>query len=264
MVTQPKSAVQSDFKPLVDMLLVSCGMIGGGLAALTGLWLWFDYQAGPEHSMLALLSYRLVLLLPVAAQQYLSTQTQLMGLPLAGATSAYWYMARAGGMVAYLLMWLATVWGLLLSTKVTARLVPPALAYGVHEFLSILTILFAALHAGVLLGDHYINFNIFHLAVPFIAPYRPVWTGLGIIAFYLSVALVGSFYVRKYIGQRAWRLLHYLTFAAYLLVLGHALGAGTDSGLLVSILLYWSTGFSVLFLTQLSIFLRLQKRYNWK
>ncbi len=100
----------------------------------------------------------------------------MLGLPLSTDTKAYWYMARAGGLVGYLLLWLSVVWGLVLSTKITEGLVSPVLAYGLHEFLSLGTLLFAAVHALVLLGDGYIGFNIFHLALPFLAPYKPFWT----------------------------------------------------------------------------------------
>ncbi|MCG3211681.1 MAG: hypothetical protein FOGNACKC_05327 [Anaerolineae bacterium] len=264
MVSQSKSTAHSDLRTILDVLLVSLGMVGGAVAAVAGLWLWFDYQASPDNSFLALFSGWLVSLLPVTAQSYLTRQTQVMGLPLTAHTSAYWYMARAGGITAYLLLWASTVWGLLLSTKVAPKRVPPSLAYGIHEYLSILTVLFAVLHATVLLGDSYINFNVFHLAVPFIAPYEPLWTGLGTIGLYLTVALVASFYLRKHIGQRAWRMFHYLTFGAYLLALLHGIKAGSDSDLLVSMLLYWVTGFSVLFLTELSIYRHLQKHFKWK
>jgi len=259
MVTQ-KSTPQIDFRTMLDILMVSFGLVGGGVAALVGLWLWFDYQAGPADSILAQLSAGMAALLPATARVQLGVQTRLMGLPLAGQTSAYWYMARAGGMVAYLLMWFSVMWGLLLSTKMAVKRVPPTLAYGVHEFASILTVIFAALHAVVLLGDEYIDFNIFHLAIPFTAPYEPLWTGLGVIALYLTIAITASFYVRKQLGQKVWRALHYFTFAAYLLALVHGIAAGSDSGLLVSALMYWGTGFAVLALTQITIFQHVQKR----
>jgi hypothetical protein len=249
-----KSTVQSDLRTVLDVLMIALGMVGGGLTALLGLWLWFDYQAGPADSILVGASSVLVAALPVGLRAQLGDQARLMGLPLVGETSAYWYMARAGGAIAYLLMWGSTVWGLLLSTKVVSKQVSPALAYGVHEFASILTIIFAVLHAMVLLGDKYIDFSLIHLLIPFTAPYEPLWTGLGIIALYLSAAITASFYIRKHIGQKVWRILHYLTFVAYLLALAHAIMAGSDSGLIISVLLYWSTGFMVIFLVYYRLF----------
>jgi DMSO/TMAO reductase YedYZ heme-binding membrane subunit len=69
------------------------------------------------------------------------------------------------------------------------------------------------------------------------------------VAFYLMVLTSASFYVRKRIGQKLWRRLHYLTFAAYLLATVHGIQAGTDSGNLGMQLIYWGTGFMVLTLT---------------
>jgi sulfoxide reductase heme-binding subunit YedZ len=254
MITQSEMTPQESLKIVVNMLLVVLGLFIGGLFALIGLWLWLDYQADPAHSLLTLLSARTVALIPPALGDYLGAEARLMGLPLAGQTSAYWYMARAGGIVAYLLMWLSTMWGLTLSTKFARKLVAAPLAYGLHEFLSILAVLFALLHSAVLLGDSYINFTIFHLAIPFIAPYEPFWTGLGTTGLYLTIALAGSFYVRKQIGQKVWRTLHYLTFVAYLLALGHGLMAGTDSVLPAIKLMYAGTGCSVLFLIYYRLF----------
>ena len=148
----------------------------------------------------------------------------------------------------YLLLWLSVMWGLMLSTKISQSLFPAALAYGLHEFLSLMTLAFVAVHTLALLADTYVDFKIFHLILPFTAPYEPVWTGIGVIALYLAAIMTGSFYLRKWIGQKTWRLLHYLTFATYLLALGHGFMAGTDSVLLVLKFMYGATGLAVLFL----------------
>lgn len=248
MINQPEVSIQSNPKTLLDVLMVGLGIFAGGVLALLTLWLWLNYRDNPTHSLLANLSTNMAGLLPSSWRVVLNAEAQIMGLPLSSDTKAYWYMARAGGIVGYVLLWLSVVWGLTLSTKITNGLVPAPIAYGLHEFLSLGTILFAVGHALVLLGDQYIGFDIFHLALPFIAPYRPLWTGLGTIGLYLSAILVGSFYLRKQIGQKTWRTLHYLTFGAYLLVLTHGIMAGSDSGLGVMKLMYFSTGFSVLFL----------------
>ena len=138
---------------------------------------------------------------------------------------------------------------------------PAPIAYGLHEFVSLLAILFSVLHAAVLLGDEYIQFNIFHLTIPFISAYKPFWTGLGIIAFYLSILLTATFYIRKMIGHKMWRKLHYFTFVAYLLILGHALMAGTDTTYGLIKLMYLGTGLSVLFLVYYRLFtLKVRKK----
>jgi predicted ferric reductase len=236
------------------MLMLVFGVIFGAMVALAAVWLWFDYQTDPAHSILAALSTQITALLPAGFQTEITQQTRVMGLPLTGKTSAYWYMSRAGGMVGYILMWLAVVWGLILSTKVTNKMISMPVAYGTHEFLSILSILFATMHAVVLLGDQYIKFNVIHLLLPFSAPYEPLAVGLGTLGLYFSMALTASFYVRKQIGQKVWRWLHYLTFGAYLLVLAHSIMAGTDSKAFASILMYWGSGAVVMFLVYYRLF----------
>lgn len=249
MVAQSENSTTSPLKIIKDTLLVSLGIILGGLIGLVSLWLWFDYRFDPSHSTLLWLSGQFAAAMPAPLTTFLSEQARLMGLPLAGETSAYWYMARAGGVVAYLLMWLSVVWGLALSTKVVNQWIAAPLAYGLHEFLSLATLVFATLHSLVLLGDSYINFSLLNLAVPFTAPYQPFWTGLGTLGFYLSLALTGSFYIRQQIGQKVWRSLHYFTFLAFILALGHGLMAGTDSQSVAIQAMYAGTALSVLFLT---------------
>jgi predicted ferric reductase len=260
MINQSKVSIQADSKILLDLLSITLGIVFGGAVTLIGLWLWLDFQANPTHSALAVLSANLAATLPASWQVFLGHEAEVMGLPLTGGTKAYWYMARAGGIVSYLLLWLSVVWGLVLSTKIMHNLVPAPLAYGLHEFLSLATMLFVMAHAVVLLGDSYIGFNLFHLTVPFLAPYEPLWTGLGTIGFYLATVLTGSFYIRQQIGQRVWRILHYLTFVAYILALVHGVMAGTDSGLKLMKLLYLTTGGSVLFLIYYRLLILYQKK----
>ena len=124
------------------------------------------------------------------------------------------------------------------------------LAADVHQFASLLGMTFGLFHALILLGDHYINFSLAQLAIPFAgATYRPLWVGLGQLAFYLCLPLTFSFYVRRQIGYRAWRLIHYGSFTVFLLALMHGAGSGTDTSNVVISAMYYLTGGSVLFLT---------------
>lgn len=248
MTTSSQNSTFSPVKIGLDMLWLSAGLMLGGIIALGGLGLWLDYHSQPGQSYLAWLSAQLAGFVPGVWRNFLEEQARLMGLPLSAQTSAYWYMARAGGIVAYGLLWLATVWGLILSTKVVYDRIPASLAYGLHEFLSWVALSFVLLHTFILLGDSYIKFNLLHLLIPFTAPYKPFWTGLGVLAFYLGLVVTASFYVRKQISQKLWRSLHYLTFGAYGLALAHGLMAGSDSSLSGIKLMYLSTGLMVLFL----------------
>ncbi len=164
-----------------------------------------------------------------------------------------WYLSRSSGTVAYLLITASTVWGLLLSSKIIKESVPAVLSLAMHNFLAWSAIGITGLHITALLFDTYYTYTVADLLIPFIGPYRPEWVGLGIIGYYLMVITAISFYFRKQIGQKRWRKLHYLTFAAYILATVHGITAGTDSGLSSMQFVYWGSGLLVLFLTNYRI-----------
>jgi len=163
---------------------------------------------------------------------------------------AYWYLSRASGFVAYGLLWASMVFGLLLTNKL-ARVWPGGpTAFDLHQYVSLLGLAFGLFHGLILLGDRYINFTLVQVLIPFAGTgYRPLLVGLGQVGFYIMAIVSATFYIRKGIGQRAFRAIHLLSFLMFLLALVHGLGAGTDSTTLWAGIMYWATGGSVLFLT---------------
>ena len=162
---------------------------------------------------------------------------------------AYWYLSRASATVAYGLLWLSMALGLIITNKL-ARVWPGGpIAFDLHQFASLMGLAFALFHALILMGDKYINYDLAQVLVPFNSTgYKPVWVGLGQIGFYL-LAIVGlSFYVRKRLGNRTWRLIHYLSFLMFALALLHGIISGTDSSVPAIGAFYWVTGISLLFL----------------
>ena len=143
-------------------------------------------------------------------------------------TRLIWYAIRVIGVVAYLLLWLTTVAGLCMSGRVGGKWLPPAVLYPIHQ-LGDLALSLAALHAALLLGDHFAGFTPVSLVVPFLAAYRPLWTGLGILALYLSALVYWSVELRPRIGYPAWHRIHYASFVAYLFAFAHGFAVGTDS-----------------------------------
>jgi predicted ferric reductase len=142
----------------------------------------------------------------------------------------YWYLTRAAGFVAYLLLFSSAVLGLVMTSDLTGRWYRRFQAYDVHRFLSLLTLGFVVFHVFIVLPDRYIGFSLVELLVPFASPYRPEFMALGILALALLLLVVGSFYARRLVGFRTWRLLHYATFALFVMAMAHGIGAGTDSG----------------------------------
>lgn len=145
----------------------------------------------------------------------------------------WWYLSRASGLVSYALMSCSMLLGLLLSTRLGKTWPGGATAFELHQHTSLLAIAVGAIHALVLLGDQHTPFTLAELALPFGARYRPFAIGAGQLALYAGAILVGSSYLRKRIGQRTWRLLHFVSFAGFALALGHGLAAGTDHALVL-------------------------------
>jgi predicted ferric reductase len=167
----------------------------------------------------------------LAATLLLPTWLPNMATSLTGTDpKVFWYLSRATAFVSLTILWLSMALGLGLTNKM-ARLWPGAPAsFAIHEYVSLLGLAFAVFHGLILLGDHYINFTVVQILMPFSTlDYRPTWTGIGQLAFYLWLIVALSFYVRSSIGQKTWRTIHYLSFALYVMALAHGLFAGTDS-----------------------------------
>jgi len=141
----------------------------------------------------------------------------------------YWYLSRAAGFTAYLLLFVSVALGIGMGTRLTDRFARRNAIFDLHRFTTILALVFTIFHVYILLGDSYFSFNVWQLSVPFLTPYRTWQTAVGVASIYILVLLVASFYVRQFIGYRAWRTLHYLTFALFAGATLHGLAAGTDT-----------------------------------
>jgi predicted ferric reductase len=185
-----------------------------------------------------------------AAILLLPTWLPNMATSLTGESpKVYWYLSRATAFVSLSVLWISMALGLGLTNKM-ARLWPGApAAFAIHEYVSLLGLTFALFHALVLLGDRYINFTLAQIFLPFATvDYRPTWVGIGQIGFYVWLIVALSFYVRQRIGQKTWRVIHYLSFAMYIMGLVHGLFSGTDSTANWAQWYYWISGGSLLFL----------------
>lgn len=144
------------------------------------------------------------------------------------ASHGWWLASRASGLVALVLITAAVIIGLVQA----ARLVQPRLRRrlsSLHEQLAVTGIVAIAVHGITLLGDPWLNPGIGGISIPFAMPYRPLFTGLGVVAGYMAVILGLGFYIRRRIGPRLWRRAHQLTVVVYALAVVHTLGAGTDA-----------------------------------
>lgn len=161
---------------------------------------------------------------------------------------AYWYISRGSGFVGLSLLWLSMALGLLVTNKMAKFWPGVPASFAIHEYVSLLGLGFVLLHGIILMGDQYINFNLFSILVPFASNYEPFWVGVGQLGFYGVLLVSLSFYVRKQIGQKTWRLLHYISFVMYFFALVHGIASGTDTLLPWAQNYYWVSAGSLLFL----------------
>ncbi|RME60063.1 MAG: hypothetical protein D6790_09905 [Caldilineae bacterium] len=140
------------------------------------------------------------------------------------------------------------VWGLLLSSRIAQGALRAPALLDAHQFLSNVGLGFAFFHGLILMGDRYLSFPLQAVLVPFQSTYEPLLVAAGQIGLWLSVLLIASFYVRRFIGQKAWRAIHMSSFVAFLLALLHGVLVGSESGQLWAQLMYLFSGGSVMFL----------------
>jgi methionine sulfoxide reductase heme-binding subunit len=171
----------------------------------------------------------------------------------------FWILARASGIVAYALLSATVLAGLVLKARPFGTLVKPATITDLHRFLALLGLGALSLHALALVLDNAVPIGIADVLVPGIAPYRPFWTGLGVLAAELLLIVYASFAVRKRIGPRNWRRLHWATYLIFALATLHGLTAGTDSGTTWALALYGSATGAVFAATAWRVLVPAQK-----
>ena len=161
-----------------------------------------------------------------------------------------WDLTRTSGLVAYLVMWLSVVFGLLITNRLAQLWPGGPVAVDLHQFTSLLGLAFSLFHAIILLGDHYVKYTLAQVLIPFASVnYQPIWVGMGQLAIYLLIPVTFSFYLRRSLGTEAWRLIHAASFFGFALITIHGLLAGTDSANLMVLSMYAVTGAAVVFLT---------------
>lgn len=207
----------------------------------------YESTIGLQTAILFLMAFSLgtimaVVLLPIMVP---SLEFSLEGT----GPKAFWFLSRASSFVALSLLWLSMALGLIMTNKM-ARVWPgvPA-SFAIHEYVSLLGIGFSIFHAFILLGDHYINFSVKQILIPFTTTdYRPLYVGFGQTAFYLWAIVALSFYIKARIGQKTWRWLHYLSFGIYIVAVYHGITSGTDTKEAWSQSYYWVSGGILIFL----------------
>jgi DMSO/TMAO reductase YedYZ heme-binding membrane subunit len=144
--------------------------------------------------------------------------------------SAEWYLTRGSGVVALLLLTASVALGVLGSVGVTGGRRWPRFAIdSLHRDVSLLVIVVLVIHIVTTVLDGYAPITLLDAVVPFASAYRPLWLGLGAVAFDLLIALTVTSVLRRRLGYRTWRAVHWLAYASWPVAVLHGLGTGSDS-----------------------------------
>jgi predicted ferric reductase len=141
----------------------------------------------------------------------------------------WWYLARATGYVAWALLSVSVVTGLLLSTRLTKRRPTPAWILDLHRFLAGTAVAFTGLHIAGLVADSYVHFGAPDVLVPFASEWRTGAVALGVIAMYLLAAVEVSSLLMRRLPRRLWRGIHLSSYVAFWTATFHLITAGTDA-----------------------------------
>lgn len=144
-------------------------------------------------------------------------------------SKAIWYLTRGTGIVALLLLTTVAVLGILNAVRWSPRAQPRFVLQMVHRNVSLLAVAFIAVHIVTAVIDSFAPIRWIDAVVPFTSAYRPVWLGLGAVAFDLVIAVVITSLLRAQLGHRVWRIVHWTGYALWPIALVHGLGIGSDT-----------------------------------
>ncbi len=172
----------------------------------------------------------------------------------------WWYVSRASGLVSWMLLALAVVWGLLLSTKALNKSAPPSWLLGLHRHLGGLAVVFVAVHMGALMLDNYAPFSLSDLLVPMASTWKPGAVAWGVVGFYLLVAVEITSLLGRRFPKKWWRRVHMLSFPLFIVATVHMFVAGTERSNQAVVFSTIAVTTLVLFLTVMRVLARLAPR----
>ncbi len=148
----------------------------------------------------------------------------------ASGTTAYWYLTRGAGTVSLILLTAVVLLGILGAVGYTDGERWPRFAISsLHRDISLLAVAVLVIHIVTTVLDSFAPISLLDAVIPFVSAYRPIWLGLGALAFDLVIALVLTSLLRRRIGYRTWRGVHWLAYASWPVAVLHGLGTGSDS-----------------------------------
>lgn len=145
-------------------------------------------------------------------------------------SEALWALGRGTGVTALVFMTISLALGIATRSGRRLAALPRFAVNDVHRFAALAGTLLVAMHLTLLFFDPYAQLHLIDFVAPFLGAYRPLWLGLGTLAFDVLIVVILSSLLRHRLGVRAFHTVHWVTYALWPLALAHALGNGTDAG----------------------------------
>jgi hypothetical protein len=142
--------------------------------------------------------------------------------------TAWWYVARSSGLVAWLFLVATVLVGALAAGRLVTRKGATRWLSDIHPWLSMLSVLLIVLHISAIVADHTISFSWINVIVPFTSSWRPAAVAWGVVGVWLLAAITLTSLARRWIPRRIWHRVHLLSYALAAAVTVHAITAGTD------------------------------------
>ncbi len=143
-------------------------------------------------------------------------------------STALWYMSRATGVVALLLLTAVMLLGLLVTRQGRLPGLPRFAVSGLHRNLSLLATAFVAVHVLSAVTDGYVNIPITAALVPLASHYERLWLGLGAVSFDLMLAAVVTSLLRRHLSRKAWRVVHLTAYVSWPVAWLHSVFSSSD------------------------------------
>jgi methionine sulfoxide reductase heme-binding subunit len=141
-------------------------------------------------------------------------------MPTAGTASA------ATGVISMVLLTAVVVLGILVNRQGRLPGLPRFANLSLHRYLALLAVGFLAVHILTAIAVQQAGVGLAAAVVPFVTARQPLWLGLGAVSFDLLIALVGTSLLRRHLGRRAWRAVHWLAYVCWPAALAHSIGIG--------------------------------------
>jgi sulfoxide reductase heme-binding subunit YedZ len=141
----------------------------------------------------------------------------------------YWYATRGLGVSTLLVLTVTVVLGILSATRWSGESTPGFVAVDLHRNFSLLAMFLLLGHMVTTVLDPYAHISVRDVLIPVGAAYRPLWLGLGVVAFWILVGIIGTSLLRQQVGLRLWRIIHWVAYLSWPIALLHGLGTGSDA-----------------------------------